>query len=64
MKLKMIYTGNPQETKIVNAETGDPIDNIVAVSLEVDAYGCNAILHVREMQLDINNAEGIVAYNG
>ncbi len=64
MKLKMIYTGNPQETKIVNAETGEPIDNIVAVSLEVDAYGCNAILHVREMQLDINNAEGIVAYNG
>lgn len=64
MKLKMIYTGNPQETKIVNAETGELIDNIVAVSLEVDAYGCNAILHVREMQLDINNAEGIVAYNG
>lgn len=64
MKLKMIYTGNPQETKIVNAETGDSIENIVAVSLEVDAYGCNAILHVREMQLDINNAEGIVAYNG
>jgi len=64
MKLKMIYTGNPQETKIVNAETGEPIENIVSVSLEVDAYGCNAILHVREMQLDINNAEGIVAYNG
>lgn len=64
MKLKMIYTGNPQETQIVNAETGEPIDNIISVNIDVDAFGCNAIIQVREIELDLNNVEAIKAYNG
>ena len=64
MKLKMIYTGNPQETQIVNAETGKPIDNIISVNIDVDAFGCNAIIQVREIELDLNNVEAIKAYNG
>lgn len=64
MKLKMIYTGRPEETQIVNAETGEPIENIVSVNIDIDAFGCNAILHVRELQIDIDNVEAIKAYNG
>lgn len=65
MKLKMIYTGRPEETRIVNAETGEPIQNVTSVHIEVDAFGCNALIHVREIEIDIDQAEGMfTTYDG
>jgi hypothetical protein len=59
MKLKLIYTGKPEETRIVNAETGEMIDNAVSVALEIDAFGCNALIQIRDLQLELDNVEAI-----
>lgn len=60
MKLKLIYTGNPAETQIINADTGESIPNVVSVNVDLDAFGCNALIHVRNIEIDIANAEGIL----
>lgn len=59
MKLKLFYNGNPEDTKIVDAESGEAIEGVVSVALEVDAFGCNALINVRDVQIDVDNAEAI-----
>jgi hypothetical protein len=59
MKLRLFYNGKPEDTKIMNAETGEPIDGVISVALEVDAFGCNAIINLKDIEIDIDNAEAI-----
>lgn len=61
MKLKLIYTGKQEETQIVNVETGEPIENVMSVSVDIDAFNCNAILYIKDLQLDLDNVNGIYA---
>ena len=39
MKLKVIYTGNPVETRVVNAETDEPVEGVDSVEISIDAFG-------------------------
>lgn len=64
MKLKLMYNGNPAETRIINADTGESIPNVVSVHVDLDAFGCNALIEVRGIDIDINNAEGILMHDG
>ena len=59
MKLRLFYNGKPEDTKIMNAETGEPIDGVISVALEVDAFGCNAIINLKDIEIDIDNSEAI-----
>lgn len=61
MKLKLFYNGNQEETKIMNAETGEHIDNVISISVDIDAFNCNAVIYVRDLELDIDNLNGILA---
>ena len=61
MKLKLIYTGKQEETQIVNAETGEPIENVMSVSIDIDAFHCNAVIYLKDLQLDLDNLNGIYA---
>ena len=59
MKLKLFYNGNPEDTKIMDSETGDPIDGVVSVALEVDAFGCKSLINVKDIQIDVDQAEAL-----
>ena len=43
----------------MDSETGDPIDGVVSVALEVDAFGCNALINVKDIQIDVDQAEAL-----
>ena len=38
MRLKVIYTGDPSETKIVNAETGEHLMGISSAEISIGPY--------------------------
>ena len=59
MKLRLFYNGKPEDTKIMNAETGEPIDGVTSVALEVDAFGCNAIVSLKDIEIDVDKSEAI-----
>jgi len=57
MKLKIIYTGDPTETEIVNAETGEPVDGIHSVEVSIDAFAGYAVLILQDFIAEIDNME-------
>lgn len=57
MKLKLIYTGDPAETQIVNAETGEPVDGIHSVEISIDAFAGYAVLILQDFVAEIDNME-------
>lgn len=60
MKLRLFYNGIQEETKIVNAETGEPLENVMSISVDIDAFNCNAVIYVRDLEIDVDNANGIL----
>lgn len=60
MKVKLIYTGNPNETKVVNAETGEPIENVVSATINLDAFGCTAILEIASLEFEVDQVEAVM----
>lgn len=57
MKVKVVYTGNPAETKVVNAETGEDVEGIDSVEISIDAFGGYCALLLQDFELDLNNLE-------
>ena len=57
MKLKVIYTGNPAETQIVNAETGEEVEGVDSVEISIDAFGGYCALLLQGCEVDLNNLE-------
>lgn len=50
MKIKIIANGNSiEETKVINAETGEQIENVVALELIINAqtYQYDALIRIR-----------------
>ena len=64
MKLKLFYNGKPEETQIVDVATGEPIENVMSISVDIDAFNCNAVIYVKDLELDIDNANGVYAEHG
>ena len=62
MKLKIIYTGDPTETEIVNAETGEPVDGIHSVEVSIDAFTGYAVLILQDFITEIDNMEPEVVH--
>jgi len=63
MKLKLFYNGKPEDTKILNAETGEPLEDVISIQIDIDAHQANAVIYVRDLQLDIDNIESYMASN-
>ena len=59
MKLRLFYNGKSEDTKIMNAETGEAIDGVTSITLEVDAFGCHAIVNMKDIEIDIDNVEAL-----
>ena len=62
MKLKIIYSGDPTETKIVNAETREAVDGIHSVEISIDAFSGYAVLILQDFIAEIDNMEAEAAH--
>ena len=62
MKLKLVYTGNPAETQVVNSETGEAVDGIHSIEVSVDAFSGYAVLVLQDFITEIDNMEAEVMH--
>ena len=58
MRLKIIYTGNPAETKVIDEDTGDSVEGIHSVEVSIDAFSGFASIVLQDFALESNNVEG------
>jgi len=57
MKIKIIYTGNPEETQVIDTETGKVIQNIIGVDVALDPFGGYAALTFKDFEVEMDNVE-------
>ena len=55
MKLKIISEGTAETTKVVNAETGEEVEDITSIELSADAFNIEAAVVFSNPHLSINN---------
>ena len=57
MKLKIVSEGTGETTKVVNAETGEEVEDVLSLELSMDAFNVEAVVLIRDPHLSINNLE-------
>ena len=57
MKLKIVSQGTGATTKVVDAETGEEVENILSLELSMDAFNVEAAILIRDPLLSIDNLE-------
>jgi|TARA_R100001129_G_scaffold70939_1_gene48284 hypothetical protein len=60
MRLKIIYTGDPSETKVIDEDTGDAVEGIHSVEVSIDAFSAYASIVLQDFALESNNIKGEV----
>lgn len=55
MKLKIVSEGTAETTKVVNAETGEEVEDITSIELSADAFNIEAAVVFSNPHLSINN---------
>ena len=55
MKLKIVSEGTGATTKVVNAETGEVVENILGLEISMDAFNLEAAILIRDPELSIND---------
>ena len=48
MKLKIVSEGTGATTKVVNAETGEVVENILGLEISMDAFNLEAAILIRD----------------
>ena len=57
MKLKIVSEGTGATTKVVNAETGEVVENILVLEISMDAFNLEAAILIRDPELSIDDIE-------
>ena len=57
MKLKIVSEGTGDTTKVVDADTGEEVENIIGLELSMDAFNVEAAILVSDPHLNIENLE-------
>jgi len=57
MTFKLFYDGNPTRTRVINTETGQPIDGIVSAHVDIDVDGGLLTLVFNNFETEISNIE-------
>ena len=57
MKLKIVSDGTAENTHIVNAETGEEIENVINLEVSIDAFNVEAAFLVRNPELSLNEVQ-------
>ena len=55
MKLKIVSDGTAENTRIMNAETEEEIENIINLEVSMDAFNIEAAFLVRNPELSLTN---------
>jgi len=55
MKLKIVSEGTGATTKIVNAETGELVENVMGLEISMDAFNLEAVIVIRDPYLSLEN---------
>ena len=64
MRRKIIYTGAPSETKVIDEDTGDAVEGIHSVEVSIDAFSAYASIVLQDFALQSKNIEGEVFEDG
>ena len=57
MKLKIVSEGTGDTTKVVDAETGEEVENIISLDFSMTAFNVDAAIVIRDPHLSINNLD-------
>ena len=57
MKLKIVSEGTGATTKVVSAETGELVENVMGLEISMDAFNLEAVLVIRDPHLSLENIE-------
>ena len=57
MKLKIVSEGTGATTKVVNADTGEEVENVLGLEISMDAFNLEAAILIRDPNLSINDIE-------
>ena len=57
MKLKIVSEGTGATTKVVDAETGEAVQNILGLEISMDAFNLEAAILIRDPELSIDDIE-------
>tara|TARA_R110000824_G_scaffold237755_2_gene426566 strand:- start:9496 stop:9765 length:270 start_codon:yes stop_codon:yes gene_type:complete len=57
MKLKILSEGTGGTTKVVNAETGEEVENIISLDFSMTAFNVDAAIVIRDPHLSIDNLD-------
>ena len=57
VKIKIYYDGNPANTQVVDADTGEMIDGVVSAHVDIDAFQARATLILADFEADIKAVE-------
>ena len=57
MKLKIISDGTAPNTKIVNAETDEELDNVLNLEISMDSFNVTAAFLVSNPEISMTNIE-------
>ena len=53
MKIKIFANGNPLDSKVMNAETGELLQGVVSAHVDIDVEGAVATLIIHDFEADI-----------
>lgn len=54
MKVKIISDGTPPGTRVVNADTGEPIEHVTAIEWKIDVRDlATAVIRLRDVDVDV-----------
>ena len=54
MQLKITCKGAPETAEVVNAETGEELENVIGVEISIDAYHADAAILIKNADIDID----------
>ena len=57
MKLKLVSEGTGATTKVVSAETGELVENVMGLEISMDAFNLDAVIVIRDPHLSLENIE-------
>ena len=55
MKLKIVSEGTGATTKVVSAETGELVENVMGLEISMDAFNLDAVIVFRDPHLSLEN---------
>ena len=53
MKLKIVSEGTGATTKVVSAETGELVENVMGLEISMDAFNLDAVIVIRDPHLSL-----------